>query len=75
MEIRIQSSQEWNCYILVNLSYNTFESMKNRDWLSGDTKVDKLLYEYKYLWVLKNYVGLFSSNVEDNIDKTRKKLA
>ena len=30
-------------------------------------------YEYKNLGVVKNYVGSFSSNVEDNIDKTRKK--
>ena len=32
------------------------------------------LYEYKNLGVLKNYVGSFSSNIDDNIDKTRKKL-
>ena len=50
-----------------------FESMKNREWLLGDTIVDEL-YEYKNLGVLKNYVGSFSSNVEDNIDKTRKKV-
>ena len=49
-----------------------FESMKNREWLSRDTIVEEL-YEYKNLSVLKNYVGSFSSNVEDNIDKTRKK--
>ena len=48
------------------------ESMKNRVWLLGDTIADEL-YEYKNLGVLKNYVGSFSSNVEDNIDKTRKK--
>ena len=50
-----------------------FESLKNREWLPGDTKV-KELYEYKDLGVLKNYVGSFSSNIDDNIDKTRKKL-
>ena len=50
-----------------------FESMKNRVLLLGDTTVDEL-YEYKNLGVLKNYVGSFSSNVEDNIDKTRKKV-
>ena len=50
-----------------------FESMKNRVWLLGDTIVDEL-YEYKNLGVLKNYLGSFSSNVEDNIDKTRKKV-
>ena len=42
-------------------------------WLLGHTIVDGL-YEYKNLGVLKNYVGSFSSNVEDNIDKTRKKI-
>ena len=50
-----------------------FESMKNRAWLLRDTIVDEL-YEYKNLAVLKNYVGSFSSNVEDNIDRTRKKV-
>ena len=50
-----------------------FESMKNRGWLLGNTLVDEL-YEYKNLGVLKNYVGSFSSNVEDNIDKTCKKV-
>ena len=48
--------------------------MKNRLWLLGDTIVDER-YEYKNLGVLKNYVGSFSSNVEDNIDKTRKKVS
>ena len=43
---------------LVNLSHNTIADE---------------IYEYKNLGVLKNYVGSFSSNVEDNIDKTRKK--
>ena len=50
-----------------------FESMKNRVWLLGDTIVDELC-EYKNLGVLKNYVDSFSSNVKDNIDKTRKKV-
>ena len=31
------------------------------------------LYEYKNLGVLKNYVNSFPSNVEDNIEKARKK--
>ena len=48
-------------------------SMKNCEWLLGDTIVDKLS-RYKNLGVLKNYVGSFSTNVEDNIDKTRKKV-
>ena len=50
-----------------------FESMKNREWLLADIIVDEL-YEYKNLGVPKNYVGLIFSNVEDNIDKTRKKV-
>ena len=47
--------------------------MKNRVWLLRDIIVDEL-YEYKNLAVQKNYVGSFSSNVEDNIDRTRKKV-
>ena len=50
-----------------------FESKKNREWLLGDTKLEEL-YEYKNLGVLKNYVGSFSSNINDSIDKTRKKV-
>ena len=42
-----------------------------RGILGGDT-VDEL-YEYKNLEVLKNYIGSFSSNVDDNIEKTRNK--
>ena len=29
------------------------------------------LYEYKNLRVLKNYIGFFSLNVDDNIETTR----
>ena len=43
-----------------------------REWLLGETTVNELC-EYKNLGVLKNYIGSFSSNVEDNIEKTRKK--
>ena len=50
-----------------------FKSLKNREWLLGDTKVEEL-YEYRNLGVLKNYVGSFSSSIDDNIDKTRKKV-
>ena len=49
-----------------------FEEMKEREWILGDGTFDEL-YEYKNLGVLKNYIGSFSSNIEDNIDKTRKK--
>ena len=50
-----------------------FEFLKNRGWFLGDTKV-KELYEYKNLGLLKNYVGSFPSNIDDNIDNTRKKV-
>ena len=50
-----------------------FESLKNREWFLGNTKVEEL-YDYENLGVLKNYVGSFSSNIDDNIDKTRKKV-
>ena len=46
--------------------------MQNRNWVSGDDNVDEL-YEYKNLGILKNYVGSFSSNIDDNIEKTQKK--
>ena len=38
----------------------------------GDDAVDEL-YKYKHLRVLKNHVGSFSSNTDDNIEKTQKK--
>ena len=50
-----------------------FKSMQDRKWFLGKSSVDEL-YEYKNLGVTKNYVGSFSSNVEDNIKKTRKKV-
>ena len=46
--------------------------MQDRKWLLGESSVDEL-YEYQNLGITKNYVGSFSSNVEDNIEKTRKK--
>ena len=49
-----------------------YENMNESKWLLGDESVDEL-YEYKNLGVVKNYTGSFSSNVQDNIDKTRKK--
>ena len=48
------------------------QSFKQRNWVLGNETVDER-YEYKNLGVVKIYVGSFSSNVEDNIDKTRKK--
>ena len=46
--------------------------MKERKWLLGHTAVYELC-GYKNLGVLKNYANSFSTNVEDNIEKTRKK--
>ena len=47
--------------------------MNKRSWVLGSETVEEL-YEYKNLGVLKNYVGSFSSNVIDNIEKTQKKV-
>ena len=49
-----------------------YQSMKTREWILGGNTVDEL-YEYKNLGVLKNYISSFSSNVDDNIEKTRNK--
>ena len=49
-----------------------YEKMNERKWLVSDESVHEL-YEYKNLGVVKNYTGSFSSNVQDNIDKERKK--
>ena len=46
--------------------------MKERKWILGNDNV-KELSEYKNLGVVKNYIGSFSSNVEENIKKTGKK--
>ena len=57
----------------VKLNRYTLKSMKEREWTLGDAIV-KELYEYKNLGVLKHYVNsFFASNVEDNIEKARKK--
>ena len=46
--------------------------MNERDWVPGKDSVDEL-YEYKNLGVVKNYIGSFSSNADENVHKTRKK--
>ena len=48
--------------------------LTEREWLLGGTTVNELCV-YKNLGVLKSYIGSFSSNVEDNIEKTRKKAS
>ena len=50
------------------------EAMKEHTWVLGGESVAEL-YEYKNLGVVKNYIGSFSTNADDNIDKTRKKPA
>ena len=49
-----------------------YESINEKAWILGEDTVDEL-YEYKNLGVVKNYIGSFSSNVDDNIEKTRNK--
>ena len=46
--------------------------MREREWMLGEFVVDEL-FEYNNLGVLKNYVSSFASNVDDNIEKARKK--
>ena len=48
-------------------------SMTEREWILGNDVVDEL-NEYKNLGVVKNYVGSFSSNVDENIEKNEKGL-
>ena len=48
------------------------DAMQSRKWVLGDDRVDEL-YEYKNFGVLINYVGSFSSNIDDKIEKTQKK--
>ena len=43
-------------------------AMKERKWILCNYNVNEL-YEYKNLGVVKNYIGSFSSNVEENINK------
>ena len=47
--------------------------MRVREWMLGESVVDEL-FQYKNLGVLKNYVSSFASNVDDNIEKARKRL-
>ena len=49
-----------------------FIAMKEHKWILGNDNVNEL-YEYKNLGVVKNYIGSFSSNVEENMDKMHKK--
>ena len=49
------------------------EAMKEHIWVLGGKSVTEL-YEYKNLDAVKNYIGSFSTNADDTINKTRKKL-
>ena len=46
--------------------------MNEREWKLGLQNVDDL-YEYKNLEVAKNYIGSAVSDVNGNVEKTRKK--
>ena len=46
--------------------------MKKHSWILGNESVGEI-YEYKNLGVVKNYIGSFSSNVDENIEKTQEK--
>ena len=48
------------------------EALKVRNWTLGSESVSEL-YEYINLGVVKNYIGSFSTNADENIEKTRKK--
>ena len=50
------------------------ETLKVRNWTLGSESVSEL-YEYINLGVVKNYIGPFSTNADENIEKTHKKLA
>ena len=49
-----------------------YQLMRESEWTLGEFVADEL-FEYKNLRVLKNYVSSFASNVDDKIEKTRKK--
>ena len=61
-------------YLKTRLKETTFHIRGVSNWYSKIFKNVDELYEYKNLGVPKNQVGLFSSNIDDKIDKTRKKV-
>ena len=48
-------------------------SHEGTNWTLGSESVSEL-YEYKNLGVVKNYIESFSTNADENIEKTHKKL-
>ena len=73
VEISVQPYQKWCCNFGECKPIHS-KLMKERKWLLGHTAVNELC-EYKNLGVLKNYANSFSTIVEDNIEKNRKKAA
>ena len=59
---------------LVSPSFKSMysETMKERNWVLGCESATEL-YEYKNIGVVKNYIGSFSTNADDNMHKTWKK--
>ena len=49
------------------------EAMKERTWVLGGESVTDL-YEYKNLGVVKNYIGSFSTNADDNSNFDQRKV-
>ena len=49
------------------------KAMKEHTWVSGGDSVTEL-YKYKNHGVVKNCIGSFSTNADDNISKTWKKI-
>ena len=49
------------------------EAMKEHTWVLGGESVAEL-HEHKNLGAVKNYIGSSSTNADDNIDTTRKKV-
>ena len=56
-----------------NFCFSCIKLFSISSWVLGGESVIEL-YEYKNLGVVKNYIGSFSINADDNIDKTQKKL-
>ena len=49
-----------------------FANMQEKSWTLVVETVDEM-YEYKNLGIYKNYCGSFNANIDENIEKTRKK--
>ena len=76
MEICYEYSIKWRCGVVTigECKPAHHENVNKCQWLLGDESVHEL-NEYKNLCVVKSYMGSFSSNVQDNTDKTRKRYS